>query len=257
MSRGRDVYLTGGEPDLWLPDGDGLSQLDVAVDGVARHANGDIVRLCALRLGEGAHEVRLGPISQAFSTQRTDGEVAPCVDQLLGHAVRRNADTSAAGTLDASVIGDRHNDIIVIGATITKRASRSEGADQRDDPQRPVVLPVGAVSCVVLGAMPGEIAWPPGASRKPAWMEVADLTYRVYEYYPTFPIVWILTERRLAPTHAVRLRSPAAPGPIPERRTDRVRMWAMTLLEWTPPEDPVQNALWDSYMDRAEMALEP
>jgi len=118
------------------------------------------------------------------------------------------------------------------------------------------VLPVRSQGCILLGSAPGEITWVPPAPRKPTWMDIAELDYRVFEYTPSFQAVWVLTEWQIAPKQRVRLRAQEPPGAIPEERTEPMRAWAMTVLEWHPPEEPHANELWDAYMGAAELVLE-
>lgn len=256
LLRGSDVYLTGGEPDLWLPEGENLAQLDVTVDGIPQAGAGDMLHMCQLQLAEGPHEVRVGPISRAFATQRTAGELSPTVDQRIGHAVTRGQLGITARTLDATAVDDTSDELVVVGATILGESAGAQTVGHEETSERPVVLPVKAKACLLIGALPGQISWVPRAPAKPTWMDIADLNYRVFEFSPSFPVVWVLTEWRLAPTQRGRLRAALPPAPLPEILSDSMKAWATTMLEWHPPSDPVANALWDRYMDSAELVLE-
>ena len=77
------------------------------------------------------------------------------------------------------------------------------------------------------------------------------------EFSPAFAVVWILTEWVMPPQQRVRLRESIPPGSLPKERTEPMRAWATTILEWHPPQESGANALWDSYMDIAEFALAP
>lgn len=253
LPRGSHVYLSGGEPDLWLPDGDSGSTSDISVDGVTQTPPGPMVRTIDMGLGEGTHEVRAGPLSRVFSTLRTVGRGAPAVDHPLGHAIQRAGPTNLARTLDAQPLPDCAEDVTVAGASMS---GPPDGPAAPDRPTRPLVLPVSAKACVLIGAVPGQIAWAPAAPSKPMWMNIAGLEYRVYEYFPPFPVVWVLLERLMAPRLSVRLRLPTPPDSCPAIAGDPTRAWATTILEWEPPTDPAENELWDSYMDVAEQVLE-
>jgi hypothetical protein len=87
-------------------------------------------------------------------------------------------------------------------------------------------------------------------------MDIAELDYRVFEYSPSFQVVWVLTEWQITPKQRMRLRNHTLPGPVPKERTERMTAWATTVLEWHPPLDHAANELWDKYMDAAEMVLE-
>jgi hypothetical protein len=256
LPRGSDVYMTGGEPDLWLPEGENLAELDVTVDGIARSGVGDMMRLCRLDLVEGPHEVKVGSISRAFATQRSAGEVAPTVDHRIGHAVAPSQLGNSALTLDATAVGGEDEEVVVVGATILGDATDAQASGVEAASERPVVLPVSAKAFVLLGAVPGQITWVSRVPDKPAWMAVADLTYRVFEFSPRFPVVWVLTEWRLPPRERSRLRDALPPASIPTVLSDPVKQWATTVLEWHPPSDPATNPLWGKYMDTAELILE-
>jgi hypothetical protein len=256
---GSNVYLTEGEPDLWLPEGGDLALLDVTVDGLPQTTAGDLLHLCQLELDEGAHELHVGPISRAFSTQRTTGDAIPAVSKQLGHVVTRDEHATTPLTLDATTVSAAPDAVVIVGATILEPSATTATDDAATTTQRPLVLPVAAKACILLGATPGQITWVPAAPAKPTWMEIADLQYRVFEVTPSFPVVWVLTERRLAPTQTARLRSAQPPGPVPPRdeRTHPMTVWATTILEWQPAAEAAANALWDTYMDSAELVLEP
>jgi hypothetical protein len=173
--------------------------------------------------------------------------------------VTRDEHATTPLTLDATTVSAAPAAIVIVGATILDPSATTATYDAATTTQRPVVLPVAAKACILLGATPGQITWVPAAPAKPTWMEIADLQYRVFEVAPSFPVVWVLTERRLAPTETARLRSAHPPGPVPPRdeRTHPMTAWATTILEWQPPSEAAANALWDTYMDSAELVLEP
>jgi hypothetical protein len=254
LSRGTDTYLTGGEPDLWLPDGEEALQLEVAVDGIAQRVTGSMLRMCECELSEGPHEVRLGPISRAFATQRTVGNVVPVVAERLGHAVVRVQSTITARTLDATAVSDGEQAIVIVGASI--RGDELDPINGTEAAQRPVVLPVKSKSSILIGAVPGQISWPQAPTRKPTWMDIADLDFRVFEYSPSFPVVWVLTEWNMAPLQRARVCAARSPEAASGEVTERMKAWATTVLEWQPPAEAVANQLWDEYMDAAEVVLD-
>ena len=130
LPRGTNVYLTGGEPDLWLPDANNVSHLDVAVDGAAQAVTGPMLRICSLNLTEGPHDVRVGPITRSFSTQRTAGHMAPVVNKQVGHAVLRDELETLARTLDATAVDDISEGTLVIGATIIEYGEETVDTDR-------------------------------------------------------------------------------------------------------------------------------
>jgi hypothetical protein len=255
LPRGTGVYLTGGEPDLWLPEA-GDSRLEVSVDGLDQAVDGPVLELRGIALAEGPHEVRVGPISRRFSTQRSIAGVVPAVEGAIGHAVRRGAYNVTAQTLHATTVDNRAEEVLIIGASITD-AVQQRPAASRDGTglQRPIVLPVRSQGCILLGALPGQITWVPSAPAKPTWMDIAALDYRVFEYSPSHEVVWVLTEWQMAPRQRVRLRESSPPQSVPTERSDPMKAWATTILEWEPPQEPLANALWELYMDIAELVL--
>jgi len=88
-------------------------------------------------------------------------------------------------------------------------------------------------------------------------MDIAGLDYRVFEYSPSYEVVWVLTEWQMAPRQRVRLRRSAPPESVPTERREPMRAWATTILEWEPPKEHAANSLWESYMDTAELVLAP
>jgi hypothetical protein len=257
LSRGSAVYLTGGEPDLWLPEA-GDARLEVNVDGIERATDGPVLRLREIGLAQGSHEACVGPISRRFSTQDSIAGVAPTVEGSLGHAVLREASAVTALTSSATSVDGRAEEVWIIGASITDASEQSAGTTKEGiEGPRPIVLPVRSKGCVLLGALPGQITWVPQAPAKPTWMDIAGLDYRVFEFSPSFAVVWILTEWVMPPQQRVRLRESIPPGSLPKERTEPMKAWATTILEWHPPQESGANALWDSYMDIAEFALAP
>lgn len=162
---------------------------------------------------------------------------------------------SPARTLDATAISQPTAAVTIVGATIVE-----PGVDTPTETgpaaQRPLVLPVAARACILLGAAPGQITWVPPAPAEPAWMKIAGLQYGVFEFAPSFNVVWVLTEHRHPPTQKARLRSAQPPATLAGQRTHPMTAWATTILEWQPPTGPSANALWDTYMESAELVLE-
>jgi hypothetical protein len=255
LPRGAGVYLTNGEPDLWLPDSDDLAGFKVTVDGLEFNASGPMVRLCERRLNEGPHEVALGTISCRFSTKRTSTNVTPPVDQPLGHGLLQGESGWLAQTLDAADCEGVDSGVVVTGATIYAPEDGSDSVSANGvHADHPVVLPVKAKSCILLGAVPGQIEWPEPPA-KPPWMAIAGLGYRVFEYFPAFPVVWVLSEWNLKPRLRTRLGHHQQPAASADAGVGRVKVWANTVLEWQPPSDLAASALWEEYMDAAKDLL--
>jgi hypothetical protein len=88
LGRPASTYLTGGEPDLWLPPptrDDTRFELQIDEQSLRLPPSTTRVRLADHALNEGAHTVTLEGIGRSFSTIRTLGPLARRVDQAIGH----------------------------------------------------------------------------------------------------------------------------------------------------------------------------
>ena len=241
LPRGTDVYLSGGEPDVVLPPREDFDPLPVVtVDGaeVPVRVAASAVRLKDLELREGTHRLVVDSAPRTISTVETLGVVAPHVELMVAHALRRQGDE-----LRPTSLGARHGteassgELIIAGAAVL-------GDDSPVRRDRPLVLPIGASRIALLGARPGELETPP-IPAEPRWMVDARLEYRVFEHVAAFDVVWLITNSRF---RGVRVRLVAALEP--GRSCDRgdVAAWSRELLECgADPNGEVAQGLWQRY----------
>lgn len=249
LPRGSAAYLTTGEPDVWLPppSDDRGGSVELRLDGgeaLAVPPSVGRVRLADHGLGEGAHMVEMEGIGRSFSTVRTLGQLVPRPDRSIAHALRRGEHgpeveaPSARGVDGPPTTGE----IRVSGAIV-----EDPGASLGERPLPPLVLPVGALRCVVIGARPGQIdeVAPP---TKPPWMDRAGLNFERFEFVPRFPVVWIINEWRSAPTLRIRLKQLLPPLPAARETPEHdLQAWARALASAPAPADPTAAELWTSY----------
>jgi len=248
--RGTDAYLSGGEPDLWLPPSPGGKlSLQVRLDGqeIAARGSEEVVRLALERPEPGDHEVTVGPIRRRFHSVRTAGSVVPQVENPIGHALS-DADEGlrplGAGAREHD--GDTGPALVIEGALVQGSPSQLGSSAEP-----PLVLPVGATRRRILGAHPGQIDEPVPPTR-PRWMEEIGLQQQSFEHEPPFEPVWVLTEWRLGERQRVRVRHPQPPSTEPAGGPAAVAAWIEALLTFEPPAEDGVAALWHSYSDAAE-----
>lgn len=248
--RGSDAYLSGGEPDLWLPPtlGGELS-LRARLDGRDLDPQGEteMISLAREKPAAGDHEVNVGPIRRRFHSVRTLGSVRPRVERPIGRVlVGKGKDLRPAAGGAREQEAETEQGIFISGALI-------DGADESlpSEGEPPLVLPVGALRRTILGARPGQIDEPRSPAR-PRWMEEVGLQQQSFEYEPPFEPVWVLTEWRLDPPQRVRLRHSRPPISEPTSEPSAVAAWIDALLTFEPPVEEEAAALWHSYSDVAE-----
>jgi hypothetical protein len=246
LPRGTDVYLLGGEPNLWLPGSEGAPSLRATIDGRPVSADGLLVPLSALEppLDVGEHVIEVpGALRRRFRTTASALTLPPAraavrhvlrlseSGRVVSHVAARRADES-----DAEAAAS------IFGALVEGRGAPDPGA-------RPVLLRRAAQRTIVLGARPDQrevIAAPPEA---PAWMGRWGLSERLFEHKPSFDPVWVIQEWQAAPTRrgrAVSRVDPLVHPPVPESGA----AWAREFLadaEVTPGDAD----LWNRYREIA------
>lgn len=253
LPRGSDTYLTGGEPDVWLPPPPaGESGFELQLDDrepfeLPRSATR--MRLATEGLEAGGHAIKTQGISRTFSTIRSLGRIIPSPGRTIAHALKRVDEEMRASAPSARSIGDEQRaprEVRIAGALV-----EDPNGVLGDRPQPPLVLPTHALRRVLIGARPGEIA-DIAAPTEPPWMRRAGLTLRVFEVVPRFAVAWIITEWHLDPVRA-RLKHPLGPlEPDPSASTQDLAAWADAVRRIPQPEERTAFSLWNVYLEAAE-----
>jgi hypothetical protein len=260
LRRDLNLYLQGGEPDLWLPSLLEEDEIPVSVGGkVLQAVPGQRLELRELRLPAGTYEVRAGPGAPLhFTTVATLGEFEGEGTGTLGFPIDRTSSHRVAAAAGATAISPGGTERIwVSGATI--------GGDQAALPEaaEPLVLPLRAREYILLGARAGEIWRPREPKGRAPWM--ADVGGKglfpyCFEVYPRFTPVWVIVERESGKQIRLRHDLPPMPEPAPGVAAEAVEDWCR-VLERTDPVDTEEaepRRLWEQYQTVArEIAEKP
>jgi hypothetical protein len=245
LSRSMHVYLSGGEPDLWLPSA-GETSLDIRLDGTPVEAPADSIRirLAERALSVGTHRIDLGPAPVSFSTLRTLGRIQPALEGCVAHVLMPNGRAFEPATLEAQAVtgSPSPGTVWIIGA-----ATIGRDEDVPLSEARPVVLPSGAQRRVLLGARPGEVE-EVSKPAKPPWMDDAQLGTRVFEHVPSFDVAWVITDWWHAPskTRAALPLAPLSPrGPLDPTK---LVAWRNAIISAPKPSDERDRARWQEYV---------
>jgi hypothetical protein len=251
LARGTDVYLLGGEPNLWLPGDASEPGVRAEVDGRELSPDGSLVRLADLEppLAPGEHTIEVpGAFRRRFRTTPSS-LVLPPAHVPVRHLLRLSPDGNVAahGAARRAEEEGEDADVLISGALVEGRRAPERGS-------RPVLLHRAARRTIVLGAVRGQrevIGAPPPT---PGWMERWGLSDQLFEYAPEFDAVWVIQEWHTTPrrrARAVARIEPAqsAPG------SDAAGSWAREFLDQA--EVPVADAeLWQMYFDVARALAE-
>lgn len=248
-----DLYLSGGEPDLWVPTTQVGETLTLAIDGhvVNTDFGGGRVALSGRGLGPGEHVVTVGPSRLRFQTVDTVGVVNSRGSGALSHPLRlvdgrylassaRGASETAASTPGATV---RVVGISLLGAT----------ADLPTRARAPLLLPARAGQYIVLGVVAGQVVRPQVSPEGPRWVHAVAPYSAGREFLPPFDVAWVLVAWRTGAWEA-RLLSDLEPQPCDPDTTkaSSVREWCRCFLELEPQMAPDAMRLWSRYRAYAE-----
>jgi hypothetical protein len=248
-----DLYLSGGEPDLWVPTTQVGETLPLAIDGqlISTDFGGGRVALSGRGLAPGEHAVTVGPSRLRFQTAETIGVVNSRSSGALSHQLRlmdgsyvassargasETASNTSAGTVQ--VVG-----ISLLGATavLPTRA------------RAPLLLPAKAGQYIVLGVVAGEFVRPQVPPEIPRWVRTIAPFSAGREFQPPFDVAWVLVAWRTGEWEA-RLRSDLEPRPCDPDTTkaSSVHEWCRCFLELEPQMPPEALKLWSRYRAFAE-----
>lgn len=246
LQRGTDVYLVGGEPNLWLPGDEAETSVRAQVDGRDLAPDGAVVRLAQLEpaLDPGEHTIEVpGALRRRFHTVPSSLVLAR-PDVPVRHLLRLSAD----GRVVAHVAARRADqagdvaDVSIAGALVEGRGAPERGS-------RPVLLRRAARRTIVLGALPGEREVIASAPPAPRWMERWGLSDRLFEHTPAFDAVWVIQEWQTPPLR--RARAVVHVEPVPSLEPPDV--WSAWAREFLDEADvvPEDLGLWRLYRERA------
>ena len=240
-----DLYLRGGEPDLWLPS---LITEDTAVTVSGRPISArpaERISLRDLSLPVGSHEILVGSESQLqFSTtdHLHDGK-APGTGSVVEVLRRTEEGYEAVSARPVRRTAE------LASAEVAVAGARLYG-DPRDLPssRTTVVLPVGAKEYALLGAHPGQILRPKQPAKADWMASVGErgLFPIGFEVYADFDVVWVLV--RWQRGVEVRLRADTAPaGEVDtDASPSQVEAWRRSFDSGGPTgEDKAK--LWAAY----------
>lgn len=250
LRRGTDVYLLGGEPNLWLPGGESDAGVQAEVDGRELSTEGSLVRLAELEppLEPGEHWIEVpGAFRRRFHTTASSLVLPPDhvpVRHLLGLAPEGHVVAHIAARLAGE---GKDADVLISGALVEGRRAPDRG-------HRPVLLRRAAQRTIVLGAVPGQCDVIAGPPPTPGWMERWGLSDQLFEYTPAFDAVWVIQDWQTTPTRRARAVASIQPAPFTPAG-DATRSWAREFLD--QPEVRAADAeLWQTYRNVAAALAE-
>jgi hypothetical protein len=252
LNRPRQIYLSGGEPDLWFPPG-GAEDEELQLDGqrLAAAPGAPQIRLANRRPPVGDHRVGIGGTPpMRFTTMETLGRLESHPDSRIGHVVRKTPLGYEPLGHEAHElgVGSDPSEIRVVGAAI-----EGQEGDLPVRQRSALLLPMGAAEIVLLGRRPGEIE-EVICPERPDWMRELGLAMPVFEHEPVFPVAWVVSRWLLAPEVRTRPNEfsldPGSPNDA-EPEAESVMRWRTLLLRAPAPPGEEAGSLWEQYRVRA------
>jgi hypothetical protein len=162
------LYLTQGEPDVWISVAGGHIAT-VILDGKEMRANGALeLRLSALNppLKEGSHELVVSGITRHFATSSGFPVTAALGTGAYGHVFELHSGYRPKSVHAAKLERKPppRGTVYVSGASVI-----GHEADLPKPLTEPALIPSGLADCVVLGSSPHEVLQPITPNR-PAWI---------------------------------------------------------------------------------------
>jgi hypothetical protein len=251
LARGTDVYLLGGEPNLWLPGDESEPGVRAEVDGRELTLKGSLVRLSDLEppLEPGEHTIEVPGAFRRRFRSTPSSLVMPPTHVPVRHLLRLSPDGHVAAHVAARKALEQGEDadVLISGAVVDGRRAPKRGS-------RPVLLRRAAQRTIVLGAVPGQrevIAAPPPT---PGWMERWGLSDQLFEYASEFDAVWVIQEWHTTPRRRARAVARLDPSPS-SPSSDSIRSWSREFLNQA--QVPEADAdLWRRYCEVAAVLAE-
>ena len=251
---GRQLYLTGGEPDLWITVEDDAG-VELAIDDTAERLGKGIVKFALrdLDLQPGPHAVTAAGETRRFRSEATYGVVVPDGAGKLGHVLERHGTYMPQDSIATAVQPGQvpRGQVVVCGAHVAGASS-----DLPSDPFPPVVVRCGFSRYAVVGALPGQLARP-NAPTRPRWLSAIDPppTYQFFEFTTPFRAQLVLYSGISGVR--VRLAHESAMEPMLRVGIDdgSTEEWAQEILDAERREPDVPTRLketWAAYVVAAQ-----
>jgi hypothetical protein len=242
------VYLSGGEPDLWVSDAAAaVHGTECSVDGqlVSVPAAGGTVSLATLTLREGNHVVSLGTARLTFVTMEATGAISAPGTGSIALALR-SVDGRLVPADGISTSGSAQEIVEVRGPLLQDPHGVVPAAGAA-----PVLLPTGASEYVLLGREPGQIdrGRAPGQS---SWLKTAGLVPFGVEWTPPFDPVWVLWKTSAGWRCRLRGRVIPLDSPPEGALPDAVKQWTRCIREMEGLVGD-EAGLWHLYSAVAEV----
>lgn len=243
----RRYYLSGGEPDIWIPAaGSEDAPMTIVIDEQKEEAAPETyVRLSSRGLAAGAHEIAVDGAEFRFRTMYTTGVREPAQSRSLIHVIAESAGHRGRTLGVRPYCEDDEQNTCVAGSLIF--GSSVDTAYE----MRPLVLPVGPRQLFLLGAVPGQVERPEQVP-VPAWLRHQQLESNRFEWHPSFAVAWVI-EKWSPGGWRFRLRhelDPAAAAPEGVTEQD-LEDWC-ELLQLEGPCGEREAAAWGRFRTVAE-----
>jgi len=254
LQLGRQLYLEGGEPDLWITiDDEAGAELQID-DRVARLGAGIVrFRLSEHQLPDGPHEIAAAGETRRFSSVRSFGTTVPDGAGGLAHVLERHGsylpEDSVATPMSAPPGPGR---VVVCGAHIG-------GADLPTYSHPPVVLRCGFRDYQVVGRHAGEVAATTSPD-EPKWLSMVDaepVPCQFFEFAPPFPAQLVIYRGAVGTKVRAASAAPDPPCDAAGSSHGLASLWAETILraEEAGPDVPAAIAdVWAEYVAAARIA---
>lgn len=249
------LYLTGGEPDVWISIGEGETAT-VELDGEPTHVKGALeLRLSTLEppLGEGQHELLAGGIRRHFTTTTGFPVVRPAGAAEYGHVFERH-NNYLPKSIDAVHLGKREppkGTVYVSGASVI-----GDPADLPQAPAEPVLIPNGLTNYVVLGASPYELI-SPIPPQKPRWIRrFVNAPGQFFDCPVPFAAQWVIARGRDGIQVRALQAQPLPPDPGEADPAESVpATWCAAVLHAAEAgAQPLYNKdIWQQYVQAASL----
>lgn len=246
------MYLSGGEPDLWITVARG-DEPGVAVDGEPVDLAGPIsqIKLSQLGLPAGEHRVEIGGLTRHFTTIEGVAIAATSRSGSLAHILRKGAGYVPLGAgPQALPKGEQARGTVRVSGA----SAIADPADLPEPPQPPVLLPAGFRAYTVLGRHPGELL-EPSPPAEPRWLTRIGIRdqFQYFDQPAGFEVQWLIAVGA-AGTQVRAIRNPPRP-PMRSNGTEasEVERWSAAILGAAAAQcRPADQSAFDEYVGFAE-----